>query len=135
MRDPRLRGLPPAAPEDRAWLSIAAGHHDKCWTPSKGQDVLWAACTGSAELDPASHEVRWGDAGEPLTLTEFQLLGRLMSAPGDVVRRHDLIATGWPHGAYVSENTLDSYLPHTAPGRSRRRRRPTTERPPHEPLP
>ncbi|TDW22635.1 response regulator transcription factor [Kribbella kalugense] len=61
-------------------------------------------------LDPTSHQVRRGTNGEALTPTEFRLLGRLISAPGEVVRRHALIATGWPHGAYVSENTLDSYL-------------------------
>jgi DNA-binding response OmpR family regulator len=61
-------------------------------------------------LDPTRHEVRRGTAGEPLTPTEFRLLGRLISAPGDVVRRHALVAAGWPHGAQVSENTLDSYL-------------------------
>ena len=61
-------------------------------------------------LDPASHEVRRGDEGAALTPTEFRLLGRLISVPGEVVRRHALLAAGWPHGAYVSENTLDSYL-------------------------
>ncbi|MFD7154157.1 response regulator transcription factor [Kribbella sp. NPDC059898] len=61
-------------------------------------------------LDPTSHEVRRGVTGEPLTPTEFRLLGRLISVPGEVVRRHALVAAGWPHGAYVSENTLDSYL-------------------------
>ncbi|MFC6160095.1 response regulator transcription factor [Kribbella jiaozuonensis] len=61
-------------------------------------------------LDPTSHQVRRGAAGEALTPTEFRLLGRLISVPGEVVRRHALVAAGWPHGAYVSENTLDSYL-------------------------
>jgi two-component system response regulator MprA len=61
-------------------------------------------------LDPTSHEVRRGDDGETLTPTEFRLLGRLISVPGEVVRRHALVAAGWPHGAQVSENTLDSYL-------------------------
>jgi two-component system response regulator MprA len=61
-------------------------------------------------LDPASHEVRRGLAGESLTPTEFRLLGRLIAVPGEVVRRHSLVAAGWPHGAYVTENTLDSYL-------------------------
>jgi DNA-binding NarL/FixJ family response regulator len=61
-------------------------------------------------LDPTSHEVRRGEAGAALTPTEFRLLGRLISIPGEVVRRHALVAAGWPHGAYVSENTLDSYL-------------------------
>ncbi|GAA3584761.1 response regulator transcription factor [Kribbella ginsengisoli] len=61
-------------------------------------------------LDPTSHQVRRGAAGEALTPTEFRLLGRLISVPGEVVRRHSLVAAGWPHGASVSENTLDSYL-------------------------
>ena len=38
-------------------------------------------------LDPTSHEVRRGDAGATLTPTEFRLLGRLASVPGEVVRR------------------------------------------------
>ncbi|GAA1581434.1 response regulator transcription factor [Kribbella karoonensis] len=65
---------------------------------------------GEVVLDPTSHEVRRGATGEALTPTEFRLLGRLISVPGEVVRRHALVAAGWPHGAYVSENTLDSYL-------------------------
>jgi DNA-binding response OmpR family regulator len=69
-----------------------------------------AVTVDEVKLDPNSHEVRRGDAGEPLTPTEFRLLGRLIAVPGEVVRRHALVAAGWPHGAYVSENTLDSYL-------------------------
>jgi two-component system response regulator MprA len=33
-----------------------------------------------------------------------------MSEPGAVVRRHALVAAAWPHGAIVSDNTLDSYV-------------------------
>ncbi|MFI5693739.1 response regulator transcription factor [Kribbella sp. NPDC051586] len=69
-----------------------------------------AVTADAVVLDPTRHEVRRGDAGAALTPTEFRLLGRLISAPGDVVRRHALVAAGWPHGAHVSENTLDSYL-------------------------
>jgi two-component system response regulator MprA len=69
-----------------------------------------AVTVDEVKLDPTSHEVRRGDAGEPLTPTEFRLLGKLIAVPGEVVRRHALVAAGWPHGAYVSENTLDSYL-------------------------
>jgi DNA-binding response OmpR family regulator len=45
-----------------------------------------------------------------LTPTEFRLLGRLIASQGDAVRRHALVAAGWPHGAHVSDNTLDSYV-------------------------
>jgi len=30
--------------------------------------------------------------------------------PGQVVRRRALVAAGWPDGAMVSDNTLDSYV-------------------------
>jgi two-component system response regulator MprA len=49
-------------------------------------------------------------ASESLTPTEFRLLGRLIAAQGEVVRRHALMAAGWPYGAQVSDNTLDSYV-------------------------
>jgi two-component system response regulator MprA len=61
-------------------------------------------------LDPAKHVVIYGSASESLTPTEFRLLGRLIASRGDAVRRHVLVAAGWPHGAQVSDNTLDSYV-------------------------
>lgn len=61
-------------------------------------------------LDPARHVVIHGSATENLTPTEFRLLGRLIASQGDAVRRHALVAAGWPHGAQVSENTLDSFV-------------------------
>jgi two-component system response regulator MprA len=64
----------------------------------------------SVVLDPAKHAVAHGSASESLTPTEFRLLGRLIASQGDVVRRHTLVAAGWPHGAQVSDNTLDSYV-------------------------
>ncbi|MGV9561256.1 response regulator transcription factor [Streptomyces sp. NPDC003480] len=61
-------------------------------------------------LDPAKHVVIYGSASESLTPTEFRLLGRLIASQGDAVRRHALVAAGWPHGAQVSDNTLDSFV-------------------------
>ncbi|MFF0087797.1 response regulator transcription factor [Streptomyces canus] len=61
-------------------------------------------------LDPAKHVVIHGSTSESLTPTEFRLLGRLIASQGDAVRRHTLVAAGWPHGAQVSDNTLDSYI-------------------------
>jgi DNA-binding response OmpR family regulator len=65
---------------------------------------------GGPVLDPARHALLLGEREVPLTPTEFRLLGRLMSEPGTVVRRHALVAAAWPHGAIVSDNTLDSYV-------------------------
>lgn len=61
-------------------------------------------------LDPVTHTVRGGDVEAPLTPTEFRLLARLLSRPGEAVRRRDLVRAGWPHGAIVRENTLDAYV-------------------------
>ena len=71
--------------------------------------------TGSVEaaglvLDPVSHSVAAGGSTEPLTPTEFRLLARLLANPAEAVRRRDLVRAGWPHGAFVRENTLDAYI-------------------------
>jgi len=66
--------------------------------------------THGVVLDPARHALLVGDTEVPLTPTEFRLLGRLMAEPSTVVRRHALVAAAWPHGAMVSDNTLDSYV-------------------------
>lgn len=61
-------------------------------------------------LDSARHALTQGDREVALTPTEFRLLGRLMAEPGQVVRRHTLVAAAWPMGGQVSDNTLDSYV-------------------------
>ncbi len=61
-------------------------------------------------LDPAAHTVATADESVLLTPTEFRLLGALASEPGAVVRRRALVQAGWPDGATVHDNTLDSYL-------------------------
>ena len=61
-------------------------------------------------LDPAAHRVSSGELSVLLTPTEFRLLGALASDAGAVVRRRTLVQAGWPDGATVHDNTLDSYL-------------------------
>ena len=61
-------------------------------------------------LDPAAHAVRRGRLIASLTPTEFRILAALSSCPGDVVRRGALAAAGWPDGAIVHANTLDTYI-------------------------
>jgi two-component system response regulator MprA len=65
---------------------------------------------GVLRLDPARHALSDGERSVDLTPTEYRLLARLMSSPGEVVRRASLVAAAWPMGAVVSDNTLDSYL-------------------------
>ena len=61
-------------------------------------------------LDPVSHAAVDRSGEVTLTPAEFRLLARLMSRPGEAVRRRDLVRAGWPHGAIVRENTLDTYV-------------------------
>jgi two-component system response regulator MprA len=61
-------------------------------------------------LDPARHAVTAHGSTVPLTPTEFRLLAKLLASPEHVVRRHALVAAGWPMGAAVHDNTLDSYM-------------------------
>ena len=74
-------------------------------TPATGAET-----TVGAVLDPARHALVVGDTEVSLTPTEFRLLGRLMASPSTVVRRQALVAAGWPHGAMVTDNTIDSYV-------------------------
>jgi two-component system response regulator MprA len=61
-------------------------------------------------LDPISHAVAAAGVTVPLSPTEFRLLARLLSRPGEAVRRRDLVRAGWPVGAIVRDNTLDAYV-------------------------
>jgi two-component system OmpR family response regulator len=61
-------------------------------------------------LDPVTHAVETESGSVPLTPTEFRILAAIAARPGEVVRRRAVVAAGWPDGAYVAENTLDSYL-------------------------
>jgi two-component system OmpR family response regulator len=66
--------------------------------------------TSGLELDPARHAVRT-QAGEALlTPTEFRMLAAITSRPDEVVRRRSVVAAGWPEGAFVAENTVDSFM-------------------------
>jgi two-component system, OmpR family, response regulator len=61
-------------------------------------------------LDPITHSVADSARQVRLTPTEFRILAALLARPGEAVRRRELVRAGWPHGAYVRENTLDAYV-------------------------
>ena len=67
-------------------------------------------------LDASTFTVAHDGRHETLAPTEFRLLGALAAADGRAVSRQDLIASAWPHGAIVHDNTLDVYA-----GRLRRK--------------
>src|SRR3954454_1791540 len=62
------------------------------------------------EVDPVAHAVRNGDRTAQLSPTEFRMLAALAARPGEVVRRRELRAAGWPEGAIVHDNTIDAYV-------------------------
>ena len=66
--------------------------------------------TGGLRLDPSTHGASCGGEAIDLTPTEFRILARLGGAPGDAVRRRELVQAAWPHGAIVHDNTLDVYI-------------------------
>lgn len=61
-------------------------------------------------LNPDRFSVQHGDREEKLTPTEFRLLATLAAVPGTIVRRRAAVAAAWPDGAWVSENTIDSFI-------------------------
>jgi DNA-binding response OmpR family regulator len=61
-------------------------------------------------LDPSTHDASYGEYTVDLTPTEFRILARLAGAPGDAVRRRELVQAAWPNGAIVHDNTLDVYI-------------------------
>ena len=61
-------------------------------------------------LDPERFSVRSPGGEERLTPTEFRMLAAIAARPGEVVRRRAVVAAGWPDGAIVHENTIDTYV-------------------------
>lgn len=61
-------------------------------------------------LDPTRHSVRTDQGETLLTPTEFRMLAAILSRPGEVVRRRVVVASAWPDGAMVSDNTVDSFV-------------------------
>ncbi|GAB3867667.1 response regulator transcription factor [Nocardioides maradonensis] len=61
-------------------------------------------------LDPVTHSASTPEGEVLLTPTEFRMLAAITSQPGAVVRRRSVVAAGWPDGALVSENTIDSFM-------------------------
>jgi DNA-binding response OmpR family regulator len=69
--------------------------------------VLKAA---ALELDRSSCEVRLDGAPLTLTATEFRLLEFLMSRPGVVFSREQLLDAVWGHDRAVTDRTVDVYI-------------------------
>jgi DNA-binding response OmpR family regulator len=64
----------------------------------------------SLELDRSSCEVRLDGSSLTLTATEFRLLEFLMSRPGVVFSREQLLDSVWGHDRAVTDRTVDVYI-------------------------
>jgi two-component system, OmpR family, response regulator len=62
------------------------------------------------QVDPVGHTLTLDQKSVALTPTEFRVLACLLSNAGETVRRRELVRAGWPHGAFVRQNTLDAYI-------------------------
>lgn len=71
---------------------------------------LAAAPPDGLILDPTQLTMSLEDTVRALTPTEFRLLASLASHASRAVTRQDLIASAWPAGAIVHDNTLDVYV-------------------------
>ncbi len=66
--------------------------------------------SGDIELDRETHRVRRTGREIHLGPTEFRLLEFLMSAPGRVYSREQLLDGVWGHDVYVDERTVDVHV-------------------------
>lgn len=66
--------------------------------------------SGSLELDRSSCRVRLGGQEVTLTATEFRLLDYLMSRPGVVFNRDQLLDAVWGQDRAVTDRTVDVYI-------------------------
>lgn len=65
---------------------------------------------GSVTLDPGSRTVTADGSPVTLTATEFDLLAALMSRPGQVFSRQQLLSAVWGQADYSSGRTVDVHV-------------------------
>jgi two-component system phosphate regulon response regulator PhoB len=75
--------------------------------PSATQNVLQFA---DVEVDTAAHRVSRGGKSIHLGPTEFRLLRYLISHPGRVFSREQLLDAVWGHDVYVEARTVDVHI-------------------------
>ena len=65
---------------------------------------------GRLRMDPARHQVTWGDKPVSLTVTEFLLLEALAAHPGVIKSRNQLMDAAYPDDVFVDDRTVDSHI-------------------------
>ena len=74
------------------------------------QPAALALTSGPLKLDPARHEVYYGDAPVQLTLREFELLQALMENRSIVLSREKLLDMVWGYEYAGETNVVDVYI-------------------------
>lgn len=74
------------------------------------QKILTLLQAGDIELDRETHRVHRNGREVRLGPTEYRLLEFLMSAPGRVFTREQLLNGVWGHDNYVDERTVDVHV-------------------------
>jgi two-component system, OmpR family, response regulator RegX3 len=67
---------------------------------------------GGVTLDRARREVTVDDRRVRLTFSEFELLARLMSEPGRLLNRQELLRAIWGDSAYRDPRAIDVHIRH-----------------------
>ncbi len=67
---------------------------------------------GGVTLDRSRREVTVGDRLVRLTFSEFELLARLMSEPGRLLNRQELLRAIWGDSAYRDPRAIDVHIRH-----------------------
>jgi two-component system OmpR family response regulator len=65
---------------------------------------------GALQLDAARHRAACGDHELTLTVTEFALLRALLSSPGRVLSRAQLVESAYGAEHFISDRTVDSHI-------------------------
>jgi two-component system OmpR family response regulator len=65
---------------------------------------------GAVQLDVTRHRCHVDGRELTLTVTEFELLRALMSAPGRVLSRAQLVELAYGAGHFISDKTVDSHV-------------------------
>lgn len=65
---------------------------------------------GRLKMDPSRHSVRWDDREIALTVTEFLILETLVSRPGVIRTRNQLMDAAYQDDIYVDDRTIDSHI-------------------------
>ncbi len=74
-----------------------------------GREVL---AVGVVSLDRSHREVTVNGKPARLTFSEFELLGRLMSEPGRLLNRQELLRAIWGDSAYRDPRAIDVHIRH-----------------------